>query len=73
MDDVAVDSSLSSVPAQYIFLVTLWQWFYTCTEMVTMVTTLTLSGLNQAHYPYIKKPGWLKEEGRNINSAKVHD
>lgn len=28
---------------------------------------------NQAPYPNIKKPRWLKEEGRNINSAKVHD
>lgn len=40
MDDVAGASRLSSVPAQYIFLVTFWQWFYMCILLVWEVVTV---------------------------------
>lgn len=40
MDDVGGDSRLSSVPAQFIFLVTFWQWFYTFIIVVWEVVTV---------------------------------
>lgn len=40
MDDVGGNSRLSSVPAQFIFLVTFWQWFYACIIVVWEVVTV---------------------------------